>query len=417
MLVNLYTNIFLSIIYITYPLLLFLFYVAYNRNYCKEENNLFLDLALISSFYLILKFTNPIFSSLPPIIFNVTLVIAYLKRRNITIFILSIMIIICYVNSFNLSLVLIIIEYIVYFLLYLKLRNSKDFNDKYINSFIIVKAFFFTLTSVFSSIYIGDNYIEFFGQILILILLLYLTICFTILLFEKGEDIIKYHMSLKELEQSKQIQVSLFQITHEIKNPIAVCKGYLDMFDTNNPEHSIKYVPILREEIERVLILLQDFLSMTKVSVEKESMDIYLLIEDVVDDFKPILKNQNIDLSIDIVDEELYIEGDYNRLKQVFINIIKNGIEAIPENKKGQIKIYTKKTNNDVKIYISDNGVGMNRDILKKFNTPFFTTKKNGTGLGTSLSSEIIKAHNGKLNYSSVENQGTTVEIILKYIS
>lgn len=414
---NLYTNIFLSIIYITYPLLLFLFYVAYNRNYCKEENNLFLDLALISSFYLIFKFTNPIFSNLPPIIFNVTLVIAYLKRRNITIFILSIMIIICYIKSFNLNNILIIIEYIAYFLLYLKLKNSKDFNDKYINSFIIVKAFFFTLTSVFSSIYIGDNYIEFFGQILILILLLYLTICFTTLLFEKGEDIIKYHMSLKELEQSKQIQVSLFQITHEIKNPIAVCKGYLDMFDTNNPEHSIKYVPILREEIERVLILLQDFLSMTKVSVEKESMDIYLLIEDVIDDFKPILKNRNINLSIDIADEELYIEGDYNRLKQVFINIIKNSIEAIPENEKGQIKIYTKKVSNNIKIYISDNGIGMSRDVLKKFNDPFFTTKKNGTGLGISLSSEIIKAHNGKLNYSSVENKGTTVEIILNCVS
>lgn len=413
---NLYTNIFLSIIYITYPLLLFLFYVAYNRNYCKEENNLFLDLALISSFYLILKFTKPVFSSLPPIIFNATLVIAYLKKRNVTIFILSVLIAICYIYDYNLNAILIIIEYIVYFLLYLKLKNSKDFNDKYINSFIIVKAFFFTLVSVFSSIYIGNNYIEFFGQILILILILYLTICFTTLLFEKGEDIIKYHMSLKELEQSKQIQMSLFQITHEIKNPIAVCKGYLDMFDTNNPEHSIKYIPILREEIERVLILLQDFLSMTKVNIEKESMDIYLLLEDVVDDFKPILKNRNVDLSIDIDDEELYIEGDYNRLKQVFMNIIKNSIESIPESQKGLIKIYTKKSKDNIKIYISDNGVGMDSEILKKFNEPFFTTKKNGTGLGTALSMEIIKAHGGEINYSTVENKGTTVEIILKYI-
>lgn len=412
---NLYTNIFLSIIYITYPLLLFLFYVAYNRNYCKEENNLFLDLALISSFYLILKFTKPVFPSLPPIIFNATLVIAYLKRRNVTIFILSILIAICYIHDYNLNAILIIVEYIVYSLLYLKLKNSKDFNDKYINSFIIVKAFFFTLVSVFSNTYMGNNYIEFFGQILILILILYLTIYFTTLLFEKGEDIIKYHMSLKELEQSKQIQISLFQITHEIKNPIAVCKGYLDMFDTNNPEHSIKYIPILREEIERVLILLQDFLSMTKVNVEKESMDIYLLLEDVVDDFKPILKNKNIDLSIDIDDEELYIEGDYNRLKQVFINIIKNSIESIPESQKGLIKIYTKKYKDNINIYISDNGVGMDSEILKKFNEPFFTTKKNGTGLGTALSMEIIKAHDGEINYSSVENQGTTAEIVLKY--
>ncbi len=397
--------------------MLFLFYVAYNRNYCKEENNLFLDIALISSFYLIIKFTNPIFGYFPPIIFNAPLVMAYLKKRNITALLLSIMSIICYTKYFNLNLILIIIEYIIYFLLYLALKKCKNFDDKYINSFIIVKAFFFTLVSVYSKIYIGTNYIEFFGQILILILILYLTIYFTTLLFEKGEEIIKYHMSLKELEQSKQIQNSLFKITHEIKNPIAVCKGYLDMFDTNNPEHSIKYVPILREEIERVLLLLQDFLSMTKVTIEKESMDIYLLIEDIADDFKPILKNKNIVLELKIPDDELYISGDYNRLKQVILNVIKNSIEAIPSDRKGLIKIYTKKSKDNINIYIADNGIGMSSEVLKKFNEPFFTTKQNGTGLGTTLSAEIISAHGGKINYSSVENQGTTVEIILRCVS
>lgn len=414
---NLYTNIFLCIIYITYPLLLFLFYVAYNRNYCKEENNLFLDVALVSSFYLIIKFTNPFFAGIPPIIFNAPLVIAYLKKRKVTVFILSLISIICYIEGFNLNLIFIIIEYLIYFLLYLKLRKKEDFTDKYINSFIIVKAFFFTLINVYSNPSLNDNYIEFFGQILILILILYLTIYFTTLLFEKGEEIIKYHMSIKELEQEKQIQTSLFKITHEIKNPIAVCKGYLDMFDTNNPEHSAKYIPILREEIERVLVLLQDFLSITKVNIEKESMDIYLLIEDVVDSFKPILKNTDIKLNLNIPDQELYIDGDYNRLKQVFMNLVKNSIEAIPDKNIGKIDIYSKKIKNEIRIYISDNGIGMNEEILSKFNEPFFTTKKNGTGLGTPLSTEIIKAHNGKINYSSVENIGTTVEIILNTIN
>ena len=97
---NLYTNILLSIIYITYPLLLFLFYVAYNRNYCNEENNLFLDVALISSFYMVIKFTNPIFSDFPPIIFNAILVIAYLKERKGTVLFLSIVSILCSLESF-----------------------------------------------------------------------------------------------------------------------------------------------------------------------------------------------------------------------------------------------------------------------------------------------------------------------------
>ncbi len=414
---NLYANIFLCIIYITYPLLLYLFYVAYNRNYCKEENNLFLDLALVSSFYLIMKFTDPIFPHLAPLVFNVSLVIAYLKNRKVTVILLSLMSMAYYICTFNLNAVLIIIEYIIYGLLYLGLRNKENFNDKYINAFIIVKAFFFTLVNVYSNPNMKINYIEFFGQILILILILYLTIYFTTLLFEKGEEIIKYHMSLKELEQEKQIRTSLFKITHEIKNPIAVCKGYLDMFDTNNAEHSAKYIPILREEIERVLILLQDFLSITTVNIDKESIDIYLLIDDVVDSIKPILKNKNIDLKLEIPDDELYIDGDYNRLKQVFINLIKNSVEAIPDKHRGIIRIYSNLEEKNVKIYIEDNGEGMSDEVLKKFAEPFFTTKKNGTGLGTSLSKEIIKAHDGKINYSSIENKGTTVEVILKVIS
>lgn len=150
---------------------------------------------------------------------------------------------------------------------------------------------------------------------------------------------------------------------------------------------------------------------MNKVNIEKESMDIYLLVDDVVDNLKPIIKNKNIKLEINIPDEELYIDADYNRLKQVFINLIKNSIEAIPENKDGKISIYYERNENDVTIYITDNGIGMSDEVLKKINEPFFTTKTNGTGLGTSLSMEIIKAHNGKINYSSKENEGTTVSV------
>lgn len=413
---NFYINILLNIIFITYPLLLYLFYIAYNKNYNKEENNLFLDVALISTFYLIIRFGKPLFKNFPHIIINAPLVLAYLKKRNVTILILSVLIIYFNTSRFDLNIILMVIEYLIYFLLYLKLHNKKSFTDKYINSFIIVKAFFFTLISVLKN-NVGNSHIEFFGRILILIIILYLTIYFTTILFEKGEEIIKYHMSIKELEQEKQIRTSLFKITHEIKNPIAVCKGYLDMFDTHNPEHSIKYVPILREEIERVLVILQDFLSLTKANIEKEAMDIYLLVEDVIDSFKPILKNTNIKLDVSIPDEEIYIDGDYSRLKQVFMNVIKNSIEAIPNDKKGIIKVYTKKIDDNISICIADNGIGMSSEIMENFNEPFFTTKQNGTGLGTTLSTEIIKAHNGKINYSSKENIGTTVEISLKIMN
>jgi signal transduction histidine kinase len=223
-------------------------------------------------------------------------------------------------------------------------------------------------------------------------------------------------MTLKELEQEKQIRTSLFKITHEIKNPIAVCKGYLDMFDVNNIEHSKKYIPILREEIERTLILLQDFLCMTKIKIDKEIIDINMVLEDVTDNFIPILKDKNIIGDFNISENSVYMYGDYNRLTQAFINIIKNSVEAIDSNRGGTIKIYTQLSTESIKITVVDNGMGISKENMKRISEPFFTTKCRGTGLGVSLSFEIITGHGGTIEYDSEEGRGTSVEINLPII-
>jgi len=77
------------------------------------------------------------------------------------------------------------------------------------------------------------------------------------------------------------------------------------------------------------------------------------------------------------------------------------------------VEVWTINTKNNIKIYVKDNGVGMNKETLKKIKEPFYTTKQKGTGLGVSLSSEIINAHSGKINYTSEENKYTTVKITL----
>ena len=185
------------------------------------------------------------------------------------------------------------------------------------------------------------------------------------------------------------------------------------MFDVKNVEHSKKYIPILREEIERTLILLQDFLSMTKIKINKEIVDINMILEDVIDNFIPILKEKKIIGDFDISEESIYIYGDYNRLSQAFINIIKNSVEAADYGKEPFIKIYTKINKDNIKIYIIDNGLGISKENLKKISEPFFTTKHHGTGLGVSLSYEIIEVHDGKIVYESEEGMGTKVEITI----
>ena len=117
---------------------------------------------------------------------------------------------------------------------------------------------------------------------------------FTIYLLNQAENIINMHIKYRQIVKEKQIQTSLFKITHEIKNPIDVCKGYLDMYDENNLEKTKKYIPIIKEEIDRVLILLEDFLSMNKQKINKDILDInkdYIVrTSDKVDTRKKIIK-------------------------------------------------------------------------------------------------------------------------------
>ena len=366
-----------NIIILIFPLLVNLFYCTYSNNINKEQSKLWLDISLLSSLYLLLIFNKENTDLI--ILYNIPLLFAFIKKRTFISLIITFIILFNYADT---NITIHIFEYLIYYLIYFFYQKN------IINLFLIIKFIF--------------NFDLFTGVIFIFIAYL------VIFLYKKGEDIIKLHMNIKELEKEKQLRTSLFKITHEIKNPIAVCKSYLDMFDINNKGH-IKYIEILKDEMNNILLLLQDFLAMNKIKIQKEILDINLLLEDVIKQFEPVLKEKNIKFIYNICEEEVFIEGDYNRLNQVLINMIKNSIEAI-ENK-GTIKI-NYEINKDFKIIIEDNGIGIPEDELEKIKEPFYTTKKNGTGLGVSLSIEIIKAHNGNIEYIPLK-KGTRVVIEL----
>ena len=366
-----------NVIILLFPLLVNLFYCTYSNNINKEQSKLWLDISLLSSLYLLLIFNKGNTDLI--ILFNIPLLFAFIKKRTFISLIITIIILFNYIDT---NITIYIIEYLIYYLIYFFYQKN------IINLFLIIKFIF--------------NFDLFTGIIFIFIAYL------VIFLYKKGEDIIKLHMNIKDLEKEKQLRTSLFKITHEIKNPIAVCKSYLDMFDINNKDHE-RYIDILKDEMNNILLLLQDFLAMNKIKIQKEILDINLLLEDVVNQFEPVLKDKDIKFIYNICQDEVFIEGDYNRLNQVLINMIKNSIEAI-ENR-GVIKINFEMDKN-FKIIIEDNGIGIPEDELEKIKEPFYTTKKNGTGLGVSLSIEIINAHNGKIEYIPLK-KGTRVIIEL----
>ena len=171
----------------------------------------------------------------------------------------------------------------------------------------------------------------------------------------------------------------------------------------------------VKSEIDRLLLLLQDFLSINRINIDKDIIDINLLLEEMMKRFFPIFRSKNIKADFSIDEDEFYILADYNRLEQVLINLIKNSMEAIPKDRNGIISVYMKKGINNIKIYIKDNGDGISKENLEKLKSPFFTTKTRGTGLGVYLCNEIMEAHGGNIRYFSKENKGTKVVITLPY--
>lgn len=398
----------LDVVLITFPLMVYLLYLAYTKTFNKKENDLLFAVTVFSVLYLILKYTTPLYQDIPFLIINISLILSYVKKSNLSIITVSIIMIAYYYNFYQNYLLIIILEYLIYYLLYLKLSKKLTVNNL-ILTFAILKTTFTVIILYILNSKLPSHLLE----IVISGIFLYIISLLITHLLDKAKDILKLHMNIKEIERNKQIKTSLFRITHEIKNPIAVCKGYLDMFDKDNQDHFKKYIPILKDEINRTLLLLEDFLAMNKVKINKDIIDINLLIEEVVKNIKMLCTKNNIELKTKIIDDEIYINADYNRLTQVFLNLLKNSVEAIPKNKKGKIEVKEILNNNNLIISVQDNGTGMSKELLNKIKEPFYTTKPKGTGLGVSLSEEIIKAHNGTLNYESKENKYTKVIITL----
>lgn len=405
---NSFDSIILGSIFITFPLILYLFYVAHTRNIEKQENDLFLGLGLFSSMYLLIKLGHNYLGEKNLLLINIPIILAYIKTRKIEAVILSMIAAFYYMNNSGQSIFILLFEYTVYFIIYI-LRNKKIIK---LNDYVF-GGIFISLKLITYILDIAANKtitLDIIYKMLFLLLISYLIMIFVIYILKKGDDVLKYHMTFKELEKEKQIRLSLFKITHEIKNPLAVCKGYLDMLNPNNKEQCNKYVPIIKEEIDRTLLLLQDFLSVNKIKLDIDILDINLLLEESLNRLQTLLKERNIKLDFN-EDDEIYINGDYNRLLQVIINIVKNSIESLEGREGGYISINTEIDDKNVYIFFKDNGIGISKENLEKIREPFFTTKVKGTGLGVSLSYEIIEAHNGKISYDSEYGSGTTVTI------
>lgn len=395
-----------NIIAITYPLFLYLLYSIKKKNLNEIKSNTLLDISLLSSFFICLYFNDLINKNEQMILLTLPILFSFLyKRTNISVFMSIVILDLLFTkNNYTIhgSIILITLYYVLYNI-YLRKTFS---NKKFINIYSIINISFYLF---FSIPYLKNNeeIIIIISNSIIYFLINKIIACF----IKKENEMLDIYLAMRDVEKEDYIQTSLFKITHEIKNPLAVVKGYINLFDVNNPQKSKHYIDIINSEVDRSLELLNDFKDLSRINVLKKDMKIIDLFDDIKQTMVPLFKAKKIKYMIKC-ESDITINADYNRMKQVLINLIKNSIEASNKDK-NLISLTTFYSNNSLYIIVKDNGEGMDKETLEKIFTPFYTTKHYGTGLGVCLSKEIIKAHNGSLSYTSISNKGTIAKIVL----
>jgi two-component system, sporulation sensor kinase E len=201
-------------------------------------------------------------------------------------------------------------------------------------------------------------------------------------------------------------------VAHEIRNPLTSLKGFVQLMQvTKKAEDS--HLEIMLSEIERINLISGEMLILGK------QQDILFGKEEINDIIKQVIVLMEAQANLDnvkiefapAVGEKMFVNADQNQLKQVFINLIKNAVEAIEDT--GMVRVETSKSNDTAIIKIEDNGIGMDEEWISHLGEPFYSTKEKGTGLGLAVCKKIIERHKGKITYNSEKGSGTTVIISL----
>ncbi|SDZ58006.1 two-component system, sporulation sensor kinase A/two-component system, sporulation sensor kinase E [Evansella caseinilytica] len=236
------------------------------------------------------------------------------------------------------------------------------------------------------------------------------------------EKVVGVFEIIKDLTESKKLEVFMRQseklsavgqlaagIAHEIRNPLTTLKGFIQLMQS---ELKSSYLEVMKSELERINFIVSEFLVLSRPhEVSFQLNNVMAILKDVVLLLEPQANLNNIQVKTNINGSVPQINCDANQLKQVFINLLKNAMEAMPEG--GNIFVEGKVKEEEICIQMKDEGTGIPPEKIHKLGEPFYTTKKDGTGLGLLVSYRIIKKHGGQIIIESELNKGTQITILL----
>ena len=211
------------------------------------------------------------------------------------------------------------------------------------------------------------------------------------------------------------------QVAHEIKNPLTPMKLSLQHLQRsihhkrgNTEELSLRMCDTLMNQVDNLQQIADEFSNFGSLP---QSDNQRILLNDVVERIHDLFRNRQ-DMDIHLIEpiDDIGVYADKNQLIRVLNNIVKNSIQAIPEDKKGYIELRLWKESNKAIITVKDNGVGISEDQREMIFKPRFTTKSSGSGLGLAIAANMIDSMGGTIRFESEQNLGTTFFIELPLI-
>lgn len=221
----------------------------------------------------------------------------------------------------------------------------------------------------------------------------------------------------KEVQRAEKLNIIsqlAASIAHEVRNPLTVVRGFIQLSSVSMDEKNRGYMRTAIAELDRAEFIISDYLNFAKPEMEKvEELDVAKQLRDVVEVMGSFALMSGVELRSAFV-EGVKARGDRVKFKQVVMNLIKNSVESCSGS--STIHVQLERDEMEVVIRVTDSGVGMNREELERLGNPFYSTKEKGTGLGLMVTFRLVEAMGGTLVFTSEKGKGTEATVRLPLV-
>ncbi len=256
----------------------------------------------------------------------------------------------------------------------------------------------------------GEQYAWFFVYYCVLV-----TVCMWVCMYiiETTRENIRMRDEIQRSEKLHVLGELAATIAHEIRNPLTVAKGFIQLLVTRSRDDTdLRYSNIVLDEIDRAETIISDYLTYAKPEAGKiERIDVKVQLLNIINIMESYVISHGHVITYKL-EESLFIDGEHKKISQAMVNLFKNAVEAMEESGAIKVTAYMDK-NKNVVIEVSDTGVGMTSEQMSLLGNPFYSTKAKGTGLGLMVTYRIIEALHGEIRVTSERAKGTTFTVTI----